>query len=50
MNNELEVNSDEVIQNLVNKIALKEYQISQFEVLTRNLQEKIKELQKEEGK
>jgi hypothetical protein len=50
MNNELEVNSDEVIQNLVNKIALKEYQISQFEVLTKNLQEKIKELQKEEGK
>ena len=50
MNNELEVNSDEVIQNLVNKIALKEYQISQFEVLTKNLQEKIKELQKGEGK
>lgn len=44
MNEQNTNEQQEIIQNLVNKVALKEYQLSQYEVLVDRLEKQLKEL------
>lgn len=44
MSEENSIDQQDLIQNLVNKVALKEYQISQYEVLIDGLERQLKEL------
>lgn len=47
MSEQVEIDSQDVIQNLVDKVAVKEYQLSQYEVFIKKLQKQLEELQKE---